>query len=187
MGHWNRVARVRDVSEGLLGGWTEEEAVMRGRFWVEGEALTAHEIVARLEKSRHAHDYVGMCRVVLAHAIAKRDEQLEQEQKFQRGLTAILQQEIGADWKRLAKYGITPPKARRRLTSEELAIAHDRSLKTRAKRGTRSSKQRRAITTEPKLEVRVVGLPGSTPDGANAPAEGESGGRSLAIDDSNEG
>ena len=170
MGHWNRVARVKSRTKSMHEGWTKDESRWTESLWVGGETLTPSEIVARLQKNRHYHDYVDMCRVGLACAIATRDEHLDQEQKFHEDLTSVLRQQLGPDLARLKRYGVPPVKRRGPLSAEAGAIAKARERDTRRARGTMGSRQREAITTEPKPQVVISGLEGASKSDAPSPS-----------------
>lgn len=174
MGHWNRVSRVKSRTKAMLDGWTAEAAAMPESYWVGGESLAAADIIARLKQHRRAHDHVGMCRTMLTFAIAQRDEQLDAEQKLQENLTALLLQALGPNGRALRRFGVAPPKARRKLTAEEQVIAQQRSRDTRLVRGTKGSRQREAITTEPQPTVVVGGVAGAPSVDAGMPQVGES-------------
>ena len=163
MGHWDRLARVSQRTESMINGWTAQAAALMGTHMVNGEALDGAQIIARLKDFQRAHSKVDHYRVLLAYAIQARDTQLGAEQRFQEDLAAVVRSTLGASSPQVRAFGVTPPKPRRALTSEEMVIREERRRRTREVRGTMGSRQRLAITAEPQPTVRVIGLEASPP------------------------
>jgi hypothetical protein len=163
MGHWDRLARVAQRTESMINGWTAQAAALTGTHMVNGEALDGAQIIARLKDFQRAHSKVDHYRVLLAYAIQTRDAQLNAEQQFQENLAAVVRSTLGASSPHVRAFGVTPPKPRRALTSEEMVVREERRRRTREVRGTKGSRQRLAINTEPQPTVRVIGLEPSPP------------------------
>jgi hypothetical protein len=130
---------------------------------VNGEALSGAQIIARLKDFQRAHSKVDHYRVLLAYAVQTRDAQLDAEQKFQEDLASVVRSALGSTSPAVRAFGVHPPKPRRALTSEEMAVREERRRRTREARGVRGSRQRLSITAEAQPTLQIIGLEESPP------------------------
>jgi hypothetical protein len=166
----------------LIAGLTNNLPSSLRSMNVGGNSMTIAQVLAQLQTALQMLTNVTTTKQAWQAAVAAKKVGLPTARSFYENVIANLKQAIGiTNTASLAPFGIAPPKARSKPSSDTRAIAHAKSLATRAARGTMGSKQKAAITTTPKPTVQVVapnGGPvgsggnssGSTPAPAVAPA-----------------
>jgi hypothetical protein len=102
---------------------------------------------------------------------AQLESQQAEARQFYDGLKLAVTSYFGAKSPQLAQFGLAPRKARKALTSSQLAVKAAKAMATRAMRGTTGKKQKALVKAGPMaITVGPVqqAAPGSAPEGATA-------------------
>jgi hypothetical protein len=129
---------------------------------------TVDQAVAKLQTILTNRTAVTTAQAAASKAVDDEDAQLPALLIFVRALIAFLRFTFGTDATALADFGLTPPKPRTPLTTEQKAAAHAKAEATRKARGTMGSKQKKKVTGAPAAAAATAPATPAAP--APAPA-----------------
>jgi hypothetical protein len=127
---------------------------------VGGSTLTQVQILAQLAALATLIGNVADTKSAWSAAVAAMNSGDVAGSEFTANLIAAIKQAFGKGSPLLASFGIATPKPKTALTAVQKAVATALAANTRAVRGTKSEKQKLAITTSGKPGVTVVGPSG---------------------------
>jgi hypothetical protein len=162
MGKSNRAARVEQKAKSLMSGWVQDAKGWGPTIHVDGKVLSRPEIISKLRDIQDLHRAVRTCQKALTAAVAARDRAHAKNRAFIDNVDQMVRLGCGNNLKRLATYGLAPIKRRGTLSPEKAVVAKTLEKRTRAARGIKGSRQRKAIKAAPQPRV-VIEVPGGTP------------------------
>jgi hypothetical protein len=163
MGISNQARRVEKKALSMVKAWSKDLRAWGSTVSVGGESLSPTEIVARLKEICDRHQAVRTQKKLHRTSVKARNSALAKDVAFEANLTEVIRQQWGQQTLRTQSYGVPPVKRRGKLSAEKQVIAEARKEDTRRARGTKGTRQRAAITVEPKPTVVVRGIAKSEP------------------------
>jgi hypothetical protein len=143
----------------LIAGMTKNFTAKNSLF-VGGSSMTQVQILAQLGAEVTLAGNVTDTKNAWSAAVAAEKSGEAANLKFNANLIAAIKQAFGPDSPLLASFGIATPKPKAALTAVEKAVSTALAANTRVVRGTKSAKQKQAITTTGKPGLTVVGPSG---------------------------
>jgi hypothetical protein len=144
---------------------------------VGGSNMTQVQILAQLAALATVIGNVTDTKSAWSAAVAAEKAGDVASKQFTTNLIAAIKQALGPSSPLLASFGIAPPKPKAARSAVEKAVSTALAANTRAVRGTKSAKQKQAITTTGKPGLTVVGPSGEplltvgpVPPGSSEPA-----------------
>ncbi len=144
----------------MISGITNDLPTSVTSMTIAGTSMTKAQILAQLGGIETTLDMVSSTKTAYTEAVAARKAALPTDRTFYANVVMAVKQQLGASPSQLAAFGINPPKVKAKLTATALAISKAKAAATRALRGTKGKKQKKAMTLAGQATVEVLG-----PDG----------------------
>jgi hypothetical protein len=162
----------------LLEAGTTKDIVGNATVTVQGVAMTAKQIVAKLAAADTLYAAVTNARVAEKTALAAWEAALPGFKLFVKAYKAALKGQFGPDSVQLLDFGINPLKKPAPRTTEEKAVSAALARQTRVTRGTKGKNQTAATTTQGKPGLGLFGptgapIPGGLVTGPTPPGSSE--------------
>ncbi|HEX8794009.1 MAG TPA: hypothetical protein VF765_23870 [Polyangiaceae bacterium] len=151
----------------LLAGTRKRFPNVSQTLTLDGAPVTVDAVTKELQGFLDDHAAVAAAKATLKAKVAAEDTGLAALNALVKAFIAFLRVNFGSDAEALADFGLAPPKAPAPLTAEQKAVAAEKRKATRAARGTKSPKQKRAIHGN--VTVQLVVTP-AEPTEATPPA-----------------
>jgi len=154
----------------MLQGW--QTAIPNGSTMTSGGGtLEQSAVVGQLQAYLGVFTTLDAQTTSLNETRAQLEAQQVEARQYYDGLKLAVASYFGAKSPQLAQFGFAPKKARKALTSTQLAVKAAKAQATRVLRGTKSTKAKASVKSGPmQLTVGPVqqAAPGSAPEGATA-------------------
>ncbi len=135
---------------------------------LDGAPVTVDAFTKELQGFLDDHAAVAAAKATVKAKVAAEDTRLVTLNALLKAFVAFLRVNFGSDAEALADFGLAPPRAPTPMTAEEKAVAAEKRKATRAARGTKSPKQKKAIHGN--VSIQMVVTPAELPTDAAAPA-----------------
>jgi hypothetical protein len=140
------------LRDGLKSAFPKDDIIK-----IDGVDFDKHEFEARVDALLTPEVAAREAHLALEKLVQAKDDNAKPADRFEAAAHAALLNHFGADAKEtLAKFGVTPRKERKKLTSAENVVRAARSKETRDKRGSVGPAQKVAFKSDAPPAVNVT-------------------------------
>ena len=123
---------------------------------IEGAPVTVDALEKELQGFLDDHAAVAAAKATVKAKVAAENARLVALNTLVKGFIAFLRVTFGNDPEALADFGLAPRKAPAPMTAEQKAVAAEKRKATRAARGTKTAKQKKAIHGNVTIQMVVT-------------------------------